>query len=159
MKQHTDQEHFVAFSNLLDSLQSLAGQIATMGAVGPLMAWDAIQETGVRRFRFASVVGLNDRMLITEILSNLRHCTNSTPCSLVLLRTQLVRPQPDLQIRGTLIGYSISSTQLWCSEALITNKAEQRPKWVAINDERLSNLIEPAAAYVRFCHAQGALYA
>ncbi len=159
MKHHTDQHHFDAFRQLLDSLQMLASQIATTGAVGPLMAWDAIQETGVRRFRFASVVGLNDRMLITEILAHLRHCTNSTPCSLVLLRTQLVRPQPELQIRGTLIGYSISSAELWCSEALITNKADHRPQWVAINDDRLANLIEPAAAYVRFCHAQGALYA
>lgn len=159
MKHHTDQHHFHTFRQLLDSLQSLAGQIATTGAVGPLMAWDAIQETGVRRFRFASVVGLNDRMLITEILAQLRHCTNSIPCSLVLLRTQLVRPQPDLQIRGTVVGYSIASRDVWCSEALITARPDHRPQWVAINDERLSNLIEPAAAFIRFCHAQGVMYA
>lgn len=159
MKHHTDQDHFAAFRHLLESIQTMAGQIATTGAVGPLLAWDSIQETGVRRFRFATVIGQNDRLMVNEILTHLRQCAYSIPCSVVILRTQLVRPQPDLQIRGTVVGYSIASKDVWCSEALITTRPDHRPQWVAINDDRLHNLIEPAAAFVRFCHAQGVLYA
>lgn len=159
MTRHSNDAHFRAFRRLIDSIQTLAEQIALSGAVGPLLAWDAIQESGVRRFRFANVAGMNDRILLTEILANLRHCSHTIPVSLVLLRTQLVRPQPDLQVRATVIGYSVSSEHVWCSEATLLDQADQPAVWCALNDDRLTKLIEPAAAYVRFCHAQGVAYA
>lgn len=156
---HTDRDHLIAFRSLIKSLQSMANDLAITGAVGPLLAFDAIQETGVRRFRFASVVGQNDRILVSEILSAMRSCSHSTPVSFALLRTQLVRPQPGLQIRATVTAWSVAADHLWSSEALIIDELPTNPLWVAINDDRLANLVEPVIAFVRFCHAQGVAYA
>lgn len=156
---HTDRDHLIAFRSLIKSLQSMANDLAITGAVGPLLAFDAVQQTGVRRFRFASVSGQNDRILVSEILSAMRSCSHSTPVSFALLRTQLVRPQPGLQIRATVTAWSVAaSLELWSSHALITDAESPDPLWVAINDDRLANLVNPVIAYVRFCHAQGVAY-
>ncbi len=155
---HTETQHFDSFRLLIRVAQTMAEELALQGAVGPLLAWDAIQETGVRRFRFASVASLNDRVLLSEMIAALRHCCHSTPVSFVLLRTQLTSPSPDLKVRATVIGFSVASENLWCSEATITERINSPATWVAINDERLSNLVEPVVAFVRFCHAQGLAY-
>lgn len=155
---HTETEHFDSFRQLIKVSQKMAEELAFKGAVGPMLAWDAIQETGVRRFRFATVGSGNDRVLVSEMIAALRHCCYSTPVSFVLLRTQLTSPSPDLRVRATVIGFSVASENLWCSEATITERLNAPPTWVAINDERLTNLVEPVVAFVRFCHAQGLAY-
>jgi len=155
---HTEKHHFDSFRLLIRVAQTMAEELALQGAVGPMLAWDAIQETGVRRFRFATVGSLNDRVLVSEIIASLRHCCHSTPVSFVLLRTQLTSPSPDLRVRATVIGFSVASENLWCSEATISDRVNAPPTWVAINDERLTNLVEPVVAFVRFCHAQGLAY-
>ncbi len=155
---HTETQHFDSFRQLIRVAQTMAEELALQGAVGPMIAWDAIQETGVRRFRFATVRSLNDRVLVSEMIAALRHCCHSTPVSFVLLRTPPTSPSPDLRVRATVIGFSVASENLWCSEATITERLNAPPTWVAINDERLNNLVEPVVAFVRFCHAQGLAY-